>query len=525
MDLTGWLAPMMARRNVRRFTDRAFLQLAHARVRRLDRMNTAEVQHTTLERLIRKAERTRFGVDHGFSKIENLADYQARVPVREYEYFWNTYWKDAYPNFENLTWPGRIPYFALSSGTTSGGTKYLPISREMVASNRKAAHTTLSLFRHSYPNHQTFNGKFFFLGGNTDMRALPNGAHSGDLSAIAAREIPSAIRPYTFPSLELSRIPDWKEKIAKLAAAAAKEPITALSGVPSWMMLLFDQMKTITGKSTISEIWPDFRLLIHGGTKFDSYKQLFRQELGSDHAAFCEVYPSSEGFIATEDPRHELLRIVPDHNIFFEFIPLAELGKPNAVRHTLRNVELGVNYAIAVTSCAGVWSYLLGDTVMFEQREPPLIRFTGRTKYFLSAFGEHLISEEIEQAISTAAKQFCVNVMEHHVGPVFPLDPKTPGRHRYLIEFREAVPSTEQFIAVVDAQLFKLNEDYEAHRAGDITMRMPELVAVKPGAFREFMLQRKADFDVQGKVPRMDNSGKLTQEMFDWFRERQLIVG
>ena len=516
MDRTAWLAPVVNHRLVRNLADAGSVRLAHYRVRELDRLDAARCQANILTKLVRYAQNTRFGKDHDFRSIRSVADYQARVPVREYEYFWNTYWKDAYPNFDDITWPGKIPYYALSSGTTSGGTKYIPVSHEMVKSNRKAAQTTMALFRHTYPEHRIFNGKFFFLGGNTDMKAHPNGSLYGDLSAIAAREIPEAVRPYTFPPLELSRIPDWKEKIRRFAEVAVRERITAMSGVPSWMVLLFDQMKQITGKATISEIWPEFRLLIHGGTKFDSYRELFQKEIGGDRFQFCEVYPCSEGFIATEDPRHKLLRLVPDHDIFFEFIPVAELGKERAARHTVANLELGVNYAVVLTSCAGVWSYLVGDTVRFVSRTPLLLEFTGRTKYFLSAFGEHLISEEVEKGIAHAAKACGTFAVEHHVGPVFPTEPKKPGFHRYLVEFNGPPPDLARFAQELDRELIRLNEDYEAHRANDLTMLIPEVLAVRAGGFRAMMEARKSDFDFQGKVPRMDNGGKLTAEMFQW---------
>ncbi len=517
MPGTDWLAPVAANRVVRAAVDAASVRYAHTRAVALDRMDAGKVQHDALLRLVRTASRTRFGRDHDFARIGSVADYQARVPVRDYEWFWTHYWKDAYPNLDDATWPGKVPYYALSSGTTSGTTKYIPVTREMVASNKKAAFTTLALFRHVHPEAKLFTGKFFFLGGSTDLRKQADGSHAGDLSGIAAKELMGFQRPYTFPPFDLTLMTDWEQKVGRFAELSAREPITALSGIPAWMLVLFDRLKRVTGKATVAEAWPDLRLVIHGGTKFDPYRDLFRREIGSDRVHFCEVYPCSEGFIATEDPRYNLLRIVPDHGVFFEFIPADELGRDRPTRHTLADVELGQQYAVVVTSCAGVWSYLVGDTVAFESRNPPLIRFTGRTKFFLSAFGEHLIQEEVDKAVAHAAAACGVDAVDHHVGPVFSDDPTRPGHHLYLVEFHGPPPADlRRFEDVLDAELNRLNEDYAAHRLGDLTMLRPVVRAVRPGGFGEWMKSR-GKFGGQNKVPRMDNGGQMTRDLAAWF--------
>lgn len=527
---TRFLTPLTSHRLVRRLADSVQVRLAHRRVAELDAMDAARVQANSLLRMVRKARRTRFGADHDFRRIENVRDYQNRVPVREYEYFWSTYWKDAYPRLDDLTWPGFTPYYALSSGTTSGTTKYIPVTRDMVTSNAKAAFTTLSFFRHAHPGSRLLTGEFFFLGGCTDLRKQDDGSYAGDLSGIAAREVTDALRPYTFPPYDLSTLSDWEVKVQKLAEAGAARPITALSGVPSWMLILFDRLKKVTGKSTIAEIWPELRLVIHGGTKFDSYRDLFKKEIASDDVHFCEVYPCSEGFVATEDPRHNLLRLVPDHDVVFEFIPCEDLDakgqvKPQAARHLVGDVELGVRYAVAITSCAGVWSYLVGDTVIFESKTPPLIRFAGRTKNFLSAFGEHLIEEEVEKAVAFAAAESSVLTTDFHVGPVFPSTPTAPGHHLYLIEFRDAPPADlSMFAKILDAKLIELNEDYAAHRVGDLTMLAPSVQVVPAGGFAAWMKSR-GKYGGQNKVPRMDNNGTMTRELANWFTNAHFPIG
>jgi hypothetical protein len=237
---------------------------------------------------------------------------------------------------------------------------------------------------------------------------------------------------------------------------------------------------------------------------------------------YCEVYPCSEGFIATEDPRFGHLRVVPDHDVFFEFVPVEELGKERPTRHTLADVEIGQQYAVVITSCAGVWSYLVGDTVAFEQRTPPLIRFTGRTKYFLSAFGEHLISEEVEKAVAHAASVCGVDAIDFHVGPVFPADPRKPGHHLYLVEFAAATPDVKRFAQQIDEELSRINEDYAPHRQGDLAMLVPEVRVVKRGGFAEWMKAR-GKYGGQNKVPRMDNSGQMTRDMASWFAEQGYV--
>lgn len=512
---------------VRRAADAGLVRYAHRRAAALNRTDVPAVQLRTLRNLIRKARHTRFGRDHGFDDIRSVAEYQKAVPVRTYEDFWRDYWQAAFPRLEGTTWPEPIAYYALSSGTTGGTTKYIPITKEMLASNRKAAFTTMALFRHWAPRASIFTGRIFFMGGSTELRTEANGSRSGDLSAISAIEISPLTRAYSFPPKELSGIADWNVKVRRLAEAAARLPITAISGVPSWMLLLFNHVKEVSGKKRVIDAWPTLKLVIHGGTKFDPFREAFRAEVGPD-VRFIDVYPASEGFVATEDPRYNFLRVVPDHDIFFEFVPTDEfeggtLRTDRPTRHTLETVEMGREYAVVLTTCAGLWAYQVGDTVAFERRDPPLIRFTGRTKYFLSAFGEHLISEEVSKAVTEAARETGALAGEYHVGPVFPADPKQPGRHRYLIEFGRPPKDLARFTDVLDATLRRLNEDYDAHRHGDLTMLAPEILVVRHEAFLRWMVAHGRRLP-QGKVPEMDNTGEQTKAITAWLRDHGEIV-
>jgi hypothetical protein len=512
-----------------RITDVVLGRYALSRVRALDRQSPPRVQERILLRLVRRARRTRFGIDHDFASIRSVADYQVRVPPRDYEAFWKEYWQPAFPILRGVSWPRRIPYFALSSGTTSGTTKYIPISGDMLASNQRAALTTLALFLAAHPGTPLFTGRLFFLGGSTALQHLSAGRPAvlaGDLSGIVSCEASPLLRPYTFPPLDLALLTDWDEKLRLLADGSLHQKITMLSGVPSWMLTLFHRLRQVTGKERIADIWPALRLIIHGGTRFDPYRQLFRELVGSDRVHFTECYPASEGYIAAEDHRHGMLRLLTDHNVFFEFVPVEDLGSHRPARHTTANLQTGLQYAVVVTTCAGLWSYVLGDTVCFESRRPLLLRFTGRTNYFLSAFGEHLICEEVERAVAAAAAAAKTAVIDFHVGPVFPDTPRHPGRHRYFVEF--AAPVNPETVAgfgeALDQVLARLNEDYAAHRKGDLTMRPPEVVVVPPGGFVAWMRSR-GRLGGQNKVPRMDNSGTITDQLRIFFSARDSHLG
>jgi hypothetical protein len=523
MTLSAFGELLLGSRIARRCVDSSFGWYARRRVRSLDRGSADGAQQETLLRLIRFAQETQFGRQHDFARIRSVADYQRRVPLCDYESFWSRYWRPAYPDLHDITWPGSIPYSALSSGTTSGTTKFLPVSHAMLASNRKAALTSLSWFRAAHPEVPLFTGRLFFLGGSTDLRpavrtrktGVKNQALEGDLSGIVTREASALLRPFVFPPQELALESDWDLKLTRLAEQSVKLPITMVSGVPSWLLVLFDRLKQITGKHHIADIWPHLRLVIHGGTSFDPYRSLFRQVIGSDTVHFLETYPASEGFIAAEDPRHEMLRLIPDHDIFFEFVPVDELHSVRPTRHTLRELIPGVHYAVVLTTCAGLWSYLLGDTVCFESRDPPLLRFSGRTRQFLSAFGEHLIGEEVERAMSRAAAATGAAIADFHVGPVFGAFAGGAGYHRYLIEFVQPPRDGRAFLRRIDESLCRINEDYRAHRTGDLTIQPPQMRIVPRGGFAAWM-KSKGKLGGQHKVPRLDNTGRLTSEIASW---------
>ncbi len=520
MNARALISRIAGHRVVRAGVNGAYLNYARGRTRRLAAADPVRVQEDTLRALIAKARFTRFGKDHGFAAIRGVTDYQKAVPLRTYEELWADYLRDRYPVFEDLTWPGRIPYLALTSGTTQGATKYIPVSREMLASNVKAGRTMVAYHLADRPDSRLFHGRLFFLGGSSDLERPAPGVRQGDLSGIAARELNALLRPYTFPPLDLALEPDWDRKLSLLAERSRHEPITLVGGVPSWLLVLFQRLLDLTGKTTIAEVWPGLELVVHGGVKFDPYREAFRSIVGSDGVRLQESYPCSEGFLAFGDPATGLLRLCFDHGIFYEFVPCDELGSADPTRHWLGDVRTGVNYAIVVSTCAGLWSHVIGDTVRFESLSPPRITFTGRTKYSLSAFGEHLISEEIEGAVASAAAATGASVRDWHVGPVFR---GALGHHLYVFEFLRPPGDLPAFREALDRDLGRRNADYRAHRAEGVGLPLPALIVAGPGGLDAWMRSR-GKLGGQNKFPRMDNGGTLTAEIAGFLRASGLAV-
>jgi hypothetical protein len=490
-----------------------FRALAAWRRRGLARLDPVRAQHRTLAGLVRRAEHTRFGRDHGFAAVTGVAEFQAAVPLRRYEHFWADYWQPAFPRLVDVSWPGLVPFFAVSSGTTAGRTKYLPVTAAMRRSNLRAAFDVVAHHLGHRPQSRLFAGRTLMLGGSTALVQEAPGVHSGDLSGIAARTLPAWARGFSFPPPELALVADWEEKLARLAEASLDLPIRGLSGTPSWLLILLERVRQLRcAREGDDRPFPDLDLLIHGGVPFDGYRRRFAALLAGTGAEMREVYPASEGFIAGADlGPGQGLRLHLDHGLFFEFVPAAELDRPQPTRHWIADAEPGVDYALVLSSCAGLFAYVIGDTVRLVSRDPPRVLVTGRTAYSMSAFGEHLIGEEVERAATEAAAAIDADVTDFSMMAVFP-DAGTPlGRHRWIVEF--AVPPAEdavrRFAEVLDAALCRLNDDYRAHRAG---MAGPLVLAVPPGTFAAWM-KRRGRLGGQNKVPRIINDAELAKDL------------
>jgi hypothetical protein len=480
----------------------------------LDRENTPAAQQKELLKLLSHAANTRFGRDHRFPGIANVADFQARVKLRRYEEMWRDYWEGAFPKLVDCTWPGAIPYFALSSGTTSGTTKYIPCSHEMNHANERAARDLLVHHVRNRPKTHVLGGKNFMLGGSTDLTELAPGIFAGDLSGIVAGRLPSWARGFVYPPRELALIADWEKKIEALSRGVLEEDIRNIAGTPSWMLIFFERLFALKPEreKKLHAFFPHLELITHGGVNFAPYRPQFEALLEGSHAETREVYAASEGFIAAADRGPgEGMRLVADNGLFFEFVPVEELNADNPTRHWAANFELGVDYAIAVTSCAGLFAYVVGDTVKFIDRKPPRLLVTGRTSYYLSSFGEHLTGDEIEEAVSAAANAIGASIADFSVGSIFPDDERSRGGHLYIVEFNGPAPNAagaERFLAVIDDVLSRRNDDYRAHRSGGFGLEPPRLLPVKRGTFEAWMKSR-GQLGGQHKVPRVIANAEL----------------
>ena len=487
---------------------------ARRRAGRLSRMDPAEAQRAQLAALLQAAAGTRFGRDHGFGAIRSPADFKAAVPLRAYAEFWRDYWQPAFPRLDGVSWPGLIPFFAVTSGTTGDATKYIPVSAAMVRSNRKAALDLLVHHVVNRPHTHVFGGLNFMLGGSTDLAERAPGIHSGDLSGIALKTVPWWVRSRRYPPLDLALVADWEKKVQRLAESALHRDVRSIGGTPSWLLILFDRMAALRGASRLPlhAFWPELELVVHGGVNFAPYRSQFEALLEGSHAELREAYAASEGFIASADRGPgEGMRLNLDHGMFFEFIPAEELGSASPTRHWVGDAEPGVNYAVAVSSCAGVWSYLIGDTVRLVSRDPARVVVTGRTAYGLSAFGEHLIGEEIEEAVSRAAAAIGAAVADYSVGAIFPETAGELGGHLYVVEFAGALPSggaLAEFAEAIDSYLGANNEDYAAHRSGGFGMKAPAILVMRHGGFAAWMKAR-GRLGGQHKVPRVINDPAL----------------
>jgi len=495
---------------------------AYAKFRswQLGRLTPAEAQQKQLLSLLGRAANTSFGRDHGFSTIKSITDFQAAVPLRKYEDFWEEYWKGPFPVLEDITWPGKVPYFAVSSGTTAGATKYIPYTKEMTRSNTKAGLDVLYWHLQNKPDSKILGGKNFILGGSTDLIEEAPGIYSGDLSGISTKELPWWIKPRYFPPPDLAFLKNWEEKIQKMSERSLREDIRMVSGVPSWMIIFFEKLQELSGDKEIqlNKYFPNLEMIIHGGVNFQPYHHRFAEYLKGTTAELREVYPASEGFIACADRGFgDGMRLFLDHGIFYEFVPLEELESNNPTRHWIGNIERDVNYAVIMTTCAGLWGYVIGDTIRFVDTETPRALVTGRTSYFLSAFGEHLIAEEVDDAITSAAKEINRDVTDYSMGAIFPENGSSLGGHLLFVEFVGDPPTDnqlKQFEMVVDQKLCQRNEDYEAHRAKGYGLLAPKVNPVSPGFFREWMKSR-GKLGGQNKVPRLISK----PELFDQLRE------
>jgi len=470
-----------------------------------------EVQDELLMRLIRSAQYTEWGNKYNYKDISTVEEYKSRFPVQRY--------KDVLPYVlrmqegrQNLLWPNEIRWFAKSSGTTSGKSKYIPVSYESLEEcHFKGGKDLLSLYFDKHPNAEAHKGKTLVIGGSKSDIKDSDGSYIGDLSAIIMDNLPIWVELKRTPSLDIALLDDWEEKLDKMAHSTIGEDVSVLSGVPSWTLVLLKRILEITGKKNIREVWPNIELFMHGGVNFAPYRQQF-ENLISGRMHYAESYNASEGYFGVQDRLHsDELLLMLDYGIYYEFVVASEWDKKDPQTISLKDVKKGVQYAMVITTNGGLWRYMIGDTIVFTSVFPFRIKVSGRTSHFINAFGEELIIDNAEQAIEKASNQTGAIINDYTAGPVYMSEGNT-GAHEWLIEFEIKPHDMDEFIRILDQELKNLNSDYEAKRTNDFTLQLPIVRSLKKGIFHEW-LKSKGKLGGQHKIPRLSNSRSFIEEL------------
>lgn len=473
-----------------------------------DAKRAVENQVKTLHALVGSASKTAFGVDHHFSDISSAKDFSNAVPVRDYELLTNYIdrWKEGE---KNVLWPGLPMYFCKTSGTTSG-TKYIPLTKESLPNHIGSARNALLSYIAETGKAGFVDGKMIFLQGSPKLDQLPSGIPYGRLSGIVANHVPAYLQKNRMPSYETNCMEDWETKVNQIANETLQENMSLISGIPNWVQMYFEILLKKSGKATISEVFPDFSLFVFGGVNFEPYRAKFRQLIGADIPSI-ELYPASEGFIAFQDSQvNEGLLLNTNSGIYFEFIPAEEYFNENPQRLSLGEVKIGVNYALILSSNAGLWGYNIGDTVKFVSLEPPRIKVTGRIKHFTSAFGEHVIAEEVESAMIEACKVCRAEVNEFHVAPVVAPSSGLPY-HEWLIECEHIPSDSRAFAAIIDNKMQEQNVYYRDLIKGNV-LQPAVMTFLRAGAFNDYM-KSVGKLGGQNKVPRLANDRKIADHL------------
>ena len=485
--------------------------------KRLDRIehfkaHSFPVQERTLIDLIEDAKNTEWGKRYKFKNIRDVADFQTSLPLQTYEDI-KPYVDRIRDGEQNILWPSEIKWFAMSSGTTSDKSKFIPVSQEALTScHYRGGYDVLALFAQQNPKTKIFTGRTLTLGGSHQINKSLNHSYYGDLSAILIENIPRWTDFIRTPPTKIALLADFDEKMSQIAKISVKQHVVSFTGVPSWNIVLMKHILDYTGKNHIMEVWPDMELFIHGGICFEPYRELYNKLFPSAGMHYFETYNASEGFFALQDdPNSDDMLLMLDYGVFFEFVPVGQLDKDFPDVLTLDRVETGQNYAVVITTNTGLWRYLIGDTVVFTSTDPYKIKITGRTRQFINAFGEEVIVDNAEKALKHACRITSAIISEYSAGPVY-MDSKHNGAHEWLIEFDKEPGDMSLFTQKLDQALCSLNSDYEAKRKKDITLRAPIVHTMPKGTFYKWM-KRRGKVGGQNKVPRLSNDRKYLDEI------------
>ena len=480
------------------------------------------VQRTTLVELLEAAKHTEFGKTHHFEKIKSYEDFAKRVPLFDYESF-TPYLEKNIKGKQQVFWPSTIQWFAKSSGTTAGRSKYIPVSDESLEEcHYKGGKDMVSLYVSNFPDTKVFTGKSLTVGGALEKDLLhPKGiARAGDVSAVIMHNLPIWAQFIRTPSLETALMSDWEAKIERMARETMDENVTSIAGVPTWTIVLLQRILELKKASHILEVWPNLEVFFHGAVAFGPYRNLFKELIPSDKMRYMETYNASEGFFGMQDqPDSDELLLLLDYGIFYEFILTEDLEKENPRVISLEGVEVGKNYALLISTNGGLWRYKIGDTVKFTSVLPYRFRISGRTKHFINAFGEEVIVENAEAAISYACEQTGATLTNFTAAPIYFEDSQSKGAHEWVVEFKSPPSDLENFADILDQHLREINSDYDAKRHKNLALQRLQLHAAPVGLF-ESWLAKKGKLGGQHKVPRLSNSREFMDEILGMIETR-----
>lgn len=471
-----------------------------------------DTQKESIMKLVDKASETEWGKKYEYKTINSIEDFQKRVPVQSYDEVKGEVQR-LRDGETNLLWPGEIKWFAKSSGTTSDKSKFIPVSKESLEEcHFRGGKDVLALYMQNNPESKIFAGKGLTLGGSHKIDNFSTQSYYGDLSAILIENLPFWTEFIRLPSHEVALLDNWEVKLDKIAHETINENVTSIAGVPSWNLVMINYILEFTGKKNLLEIWPNLELFMHGGVNFTPYRKQFEQLIPSPNMHYQEAYNASEGFFAIQDnPEDEGMLLMLDYGIFYEFIPLDELNKPDAKAYTVGDVKCGVDYAIVISTNSGLWRYMIGDTVKFTSLYPHKIIITGRTKHFINAFGEEVIIDNAEKALKIACDKTGAVISEYTAAPIY-MENNKKGAHEWVIEFSVEPQNLDYFTSVLDHALMSVNSDYEAKRYKNTTLNQPVVTSVNKKVFYTW-LEKKGKLGGQNKVPRLYNNRRYVEEL------------
>lgn len=476
-----------------------------------------EVQEEVFRNLLHTAQHTEWGKKYAYADIQNSQTFKERVPIQNYDTL-KPFIERMLAGEQNILWPSEIKWFAKSSGTTNDRSKFIPVSEESLEEcHYKGGKDLLSIYCNNRPDTKIFTGKCLVLGGSSQVNQLSGDSSYGDLSAVLIKNLPFWAEFYRTPEQSITLLDNFEEKVEKIAHATVDVNVTNISGVPTWNVVLAKRILELTGKSNLLEVWPNLELYFHGAVNFTPYREQFKQLIPSEHMYYLETYNASEGFFGIQDlPNSEEMLLMLDYGIYYEFLPMENIGEENPKTLSLNEVELDKNYALIISTNAGLWRYQIGDTIKFTSLSPYRIQITGRTKHFINAFGEELIIDNAEKALAKACAETESVIRDYTACPVY-FNGNEAGAHEWIIEFEAPPKELNRFTEILDQGLRELNSDYDAKRFKDMALRMPQIHQAPEGTFYNWMKTR-GKLGGQHKVPRLANERKYVEEILEMMR-------